>query len=238
MIQLTRRGLMVGAGSLVSCAYAGRGRASPPHRLATIGAGEVGRTLGQLWIKAGFKVMFSAWTLEEAQNVAREIGVDALAGTPEQAALFGDVILLAVPYGALPGLGRKLDSVLKGKIVLDATNPYVWRDGDTAVAAQKNGAGIMTQSYFPHARVVRGLNSINMSSIRTQAHRAPPLLAVPIAGDDPAAVAVVEELVRAAGLDPVVTGNLASATLFQPGHDGFEVEASARELKADLKLSP
>src|SRR5215510_1980412 len=78
--------------------------------------------IGKHWVKAGHQVMFSAKTLEEAKGVAAEAGAGASAGTPREAALFGDAILMSVPYVAVPELGKELAAELKGKIVLETGN--------------------------------------------------------------------------------------------------------------------
>lgn len=209
---------------------------SQKTRIGIIGTGHVGTTLAELWVRAGYHVMVSARSLMEAQSLATSLGPLATAGTPAQAAAFGDVVVLAVPYGAIPQLGPQLSRTLMDKIVLDPSNPYPWRDGAIADTAQRDGAGVTTQRYFPSAHVVRAFNSIDMSTLRSEAHRAAPLLAVPVAGDDAQAVAQVSVLVKAAGFDPVVTGNLATAKLFQPGSAGFELERDVAGLKQALHL--
>mgnify|MGYP004714062711 CR=1 FL=1 len=73
--------------------------------------------------------MFSSRDLAQARRVAQWLGPLASAGTPQEAAAFGVVVLLAVPYRAVPELGRELNAALAGKILLDATNPYSYRDG-------------------------------------------------------------------------------------------------------------
>jgi len=145
-------------------------------------------------------------------------------------------VVLAVPYGAIPALGRDLNRTLTDKVIIDPANPYVGRDGWIADVALRDGAGITTQRYFPSAHVVRVFNSIDMTSLRAEAHRPDPRLAVPIAGDDTAAVLKVKDLVEVAGFDPVVTGGLASARLFQPGSAGFELERDAAGLRSALHL--
>lgn len=235
MTHLSRRHLL--AALLAACTATPLAHAAPPAlRIGVIGSGKVGGTLGGLWVKAGYRVMFSAKTLGNAQDLAQSLGPLASAGTPEQAVQFGDVVLLAVPYYAIPTLGGQLNPGLKGKILLDATNPFAFRDGAIATTAAREGAGATTQRYFPDARVVRGFNSLAMGAIRAQAHRTPPLMAVPIAGDDPSAVKIVAELAWAAGLEPVITGKLASSIQYQPGHKGFELQDSAAALKAALPV--
>jgi 8-hydroxy-5-deazaflavin:NADPH oxidoreductase len=213
-------------------------RAATPLSIGIIGSGHVGSTLGGLWLRAGHPVMFSARNLSEAQSVTAGLGATGLgarAGTPEEAARFGDVVLLAVPYGALAGLGTSLHGVLAGKVVIDACNPYRWRDGDVARIAQQQGAGVTTQSFFPGAHVVRAFNSEDMSTIGVEAHRLPPLLGIPYAGDDPGAMHVVQGLITDAGFDPVAAGPLSAARLFQPGGPEFEADLTGPELRGRLE---
>lgn len=231
---IARRTMLAGLTALPFSARISGAQAASSLKIGTIGAGQVGGTLGALWVKAGCRVMFSARDLAQARKVAQSLGPLASAGTPQEAAAFGDVLLLAVPYRAVPELGRELNAALAGKILLDATNPYSYRDGAIADEADRDGAGPTTQRYFPNARVVRGFNSIAMSTLRREAHRAPPPLGVPVATNHQDALPPVIELVRAAGFDPVVIGDLSSATRFQPGHAGFLMERNATELKAAL----
>lgn len=233
MIHLHRRTVLAGLGALLSAPQA---LAAQPLRIGTIGAGHVGSTLAGLWLRAGHPVMLSASDIASARSAAASLGSTAQAGTPQDAARFGDVVLLAVPYGALPDLGASLHTLLAGKIVIDACNPYPWRDGAIARTAQSQGAGIVTQSLFPGAHVVRAFNSEDMSTIRAEAHRAPPLLGIPYAGDDTDAMRTVGGLITEAGFDPVPVGKLAAARLFQPGSDGFEASLTAPDLRARLGL--
>src|SRR5438270_2593858 len=98
-------------------------------RIGTIGAGRIGGTVGGLWIKAGHPVMFSSKNPDEGKELAAKLGPLARAGTVAEAIAFGDVVFLAVPYGAMPEIGREYGAALKGKIVLDAGNAVSGRDG-------------------------------------------------------------------------------------------------------------
>ena len=199
-----------------------------------IGAGQIGGTLGTLWAQAGHPVFFSSRHPDELQDLVRRAGSTAQAGTPEQAARFADIVVLAVPYGALPGIGNTLGALVRGKTVLDACNPYPWRDGAVGTRALQQGAGLASAAYFPGARLVRGFNSIDASVLGAQAHRPAPALAIPIAGDDQAALRAVATLVSDAGFAPVVVGALASARLFQPDGPLFEKNLTVDEMRAQL----
>ena len=144
------------------------------------------------------------------------------------------MILLAVPYGALPGIGKALAASLRGKVILDACNPYPGRDGATGSTALKDGAGVTSASYFPGSRLVRGFNSIDASAVASDAHRTPDEVAVPIAGDDKQALATVSRLVQDAGFEAVITGLLATARLFQPDGPLFEQILTAPAMRQRL----
>ena len=75
-------------------------------KIGIVGSGRIGGTLGELWVKAGHQVMFSSLDIEHDRALAARLGSGARAGTPKEAAAFGDVVLISVPYAALPQLGR------------------------------------------------------------------------------------------------------------------------------------
>ncbi|MBO0716767.1 MAG: NADPH-dependent F420 reductase [Rhizobiales bacterium] len=204
--------------------------------IGTIGAGHIGSTIGGLWVKNGHKVLFSSRHPEELKDLAAGLGPLAQAGTVEQAIASGDVVLLTVPYGALPQIGRDHATALKGKIVLDTCNAVVGRDGAIADEVEANGVGVTSQKYLPGTRLVRAFNTMSYKIFASEANRPDPKLAVPIAGDDQDAVRIAASLVRDAGFDPVVVGKLADAKLFQRGGPSYGQQVSAAELKQKLSL--
>ena len=208
-------------------------------RIGVIGSGHIGGTIGGLWVKAGHPVMFSSRHPEELKNLVAGLGPLAQAGTVAQAIAFGDVIFIAVPYKALPQVGKEYDAALKGKIIIDACNAVAARDGVAITdEVNKNGIGVTSQKYLPGTRLVRAFNTLNYKIFAGDAHRADPKLAIPIAGDDAQALKVASGLIRDAGFDPVVVGNLAAASRFQMGAPGFHQEVSAAELRQKLSLKP
>src|SRR6185295_3012914 len=137
---ITRRGLLAAGITLLAITPA---LAAPNLKIGIIGAGHIGGTLARHWANAGYKVMISARSLGEVQKLAAEIGHGVTAGTTQQAAAFGDVVLISVPFGALPQVGRDNAAQLKGKIVLDTCNPYLGRDGEMAKEALEKGTGVV-----------------------------------------------------------------------------------------------
>ncbi|WP_288586205.1 NAD(P)-binding domain-containing protein [uncultured Methylobacterium sp.] len=199
--------------------------------IAVIGGGNIGGTIGGLWVAAGHPVMFASRHPEDLKPLVEKLGPLAKAGTVEQALAFGDAVLIAVPYKAYPDLGKTYGASLKGKVVLDAGNATKARDGDLATEAESEGIGAVSARYLPGARLVRAFNAANYRLFAQNAHRGGAPMAVPIAGDDKEALAVAAALVRDAGFDPVVVGGLDAARKFQMGSPGFQRDATGPEAR-------
>jgi len=213
-----------------------RAQGSSPSRIGVIGSGHIGGTIGGFWIKKGHPVTFSSRHPEELKSMVGELGILAHAGTVEEAIAFGDVLFIAVPYGAIPQIGKDYSAAMKGKVMLDACNAVSARDGAIADEVEQNGIGVTSQKYFPGVRIVRAFNTMSYMIFTREANRPDPKLAIPIAGDDPQAMEVAAGLVREAGFDPVVIGKLADARRFQRGQPGYGQPVSAAELKQKLSL--
>jgi len=213
-----------------------QGSASKSLKIGVIGSGRIGGTVGELWVKAGHQVMFSSLDLEHDKALAARVG--ARAGTPKEAAAFGEVLLVSVPYSALPQLGRDLGDSLKGKIVLDTCNPIPGRDGDMALEARAKGTGVASPRLLPGARLVRAFNSVGHTSLRSEAHRSGERIAIPLAADDPVALQTAARLVQDAGFEPVAVGPLARAKEFDPGAPVFGRAMTAAELRRSLGIKP
>jgi len=207
-------------------------------RIGVIGSGNVGGTVGTLWVKAGYEVMFSSLDIEHDRQLAASLGSGARAGTPKEAAAFGEVLFFAVPYTALPGLGRDLAAEIKGKIVLDACNPIPRRDGDMAKDALAKGTGVASPEFLRGARIVRVYNETGYATVRDEAHRTGERLGIPVAGDDAQAVQTAVRLVQDAGHEPVVVGGLSRAREFDYGTPVFGKPMTAAELRKALGLDP
>ena len=213
-----------------------RSWAGSPARIGVIGAGHIGGTIGGLWVKKGHRVMFSSRHPDELKPLVMSLGSLAQAGSVGQAIEFGDALFIAVPYGAIPQIGRDYSALLKDKVMLDACNAALARDGQIADEVEQNGIGVTSQKYLAGARIVRALNTLSFATFAKEANRPDPKLAVPIAGDDPQAVQIAADLVRDAGFDPVVVGKLADARRFQRGQPGYGQAVSAEELRRKLLL--
>ena len=185
-------------------------------KIGVVGSGRVGSALGGVWVKKGHEVMFSSRTLEDDKALAAKLGGGAKAGTPREAAQFGEVLLVSVPYGALPDVGKQLGSLLKGKVVIDTCNPFPGRDGEVAEWARKKGAGHASAELLPGARIVRAFNAVGAYRMG-QVHEEPGRVGMPIAGDDAKAIEIASRLIRDIGFEPVLVGGLAMGKHLMPG---------------------
>ncbi|HTM06869.1 MAG TPA: NADPH-dependent F420 reductase [Verrucomicrobiae bacterium] len=205
-----------------------------PLKIATVGSGNIGSTVGGFWIKAGHPVMFSSRHPEELKSLVDRLGPLARAGTVRDALAFGDVILMAVPYGAYPQVAKDYGKDFAGKIMVDAGNAVIARDGEIAKPARENGVGLTTAKLFPGARVVRAFNILGTGRLKEMANHSP-RFAIPVAGDDQEALKVVIGLVREAGFEPVIVGSLERSKLFEQTGPLYGAQMSADEMREKLK---
>ena len=224
-----RRFLVVAGTAIAAAGLPFAARPADKVKIGVIGAGNVGSALGRAWVKAGYDVMFSSRHLEDDEALAASLGAGASAGTPREAAAFGDVLLVAVPYGALPEVGKDLSEVIGGKVIIDACNPFPGRDGEIAEWALEKGAGLASAELLPGARVVRAFNAVGAARMGT-AHQEPGRVGMPIAGDDAEAVAIASRLIRDIGYEPVLIGGLDKGRYLMPGTP-LAGERSAEEIR-------
>jgi predicted dinucleotide-binding enzyme len=232
---MERRGFLQFAALLAAVPLAVR--AAQPLKIATLGAGRIGGTLGGLWVKAGHPVMFASRHPEELKDLVLGLGPLAQAGTVADAIAFADAVLLAVPYRALPDIGKEHAGALAQKVVvIDACNPFPGRDGDIAVWAREKGAGRATQELLPGAKLVRAFNAISYARM-AQIGRDRERVGMPIAGDDARAIDIASGLIREIGFEPVLVGGLAMGRHLVPGtplageHSPREIRSIAATLK-------
>jgi predicted dinucleotide-binding enzyme len=229
-------GVLVAVCGLMLVTMPNAARAAEPVKIGIIGAGKMGGTLAELWAQAGHEVMIASRHPEELAAQARAIGPKARVGTASEAAAFGSVVLIAMPYGQWPQISAEIKAQTVGKTVIDLTNPYPDRDGPMAEQARKEGTGVADPKYLPGAHLVRAFNSIIYTDLQSKAHRAGEPVAVPIAGDDKQALAVTSQLVRDAGFEPVMVGPLTSAARFDVDTPVYVKIMTAAELRQRLGL--
>ena len=199
-------------------------------KIGIIGSGKVGGAIGSSWVRAGYDVMFSSRNLEHDKALAARLGGNAHAGTPREAAAFGEVVMISVPYHALPDVRENVGDLIKGKVVIDTCNPFEWRDGDLATWAREKGAGLASLELLPGARIVRAFNAIGYVSMGS-AYTNPGAVGMPIASDDAGAIAIASPLIRDVGYEPVLVGGMEMGKHLIPG-SALSGERSPDEIRA------
>jgi predicted dinucleotide-binding enzyme len=209
-------------------------------RIGIIGAGHVGSTLAGLFVHAGHDVAVAnshgPATLRDLQT---ELGPHGHAVTAAQAALYGDAVVVAVPFGHYPDLPT---AGLDGKSVIDAGNYYPERDGHIPqLDDQTTTSSELMQRYLSGAHVVKAFNAMRWDHLRDFGHEGGvvEIYGIPVAGDDPRAKTHVFDLIEQIGYEPVDAGDLAhGGRKFQPGTDVYYADLWAEDLRARIGVQP
>jgi predicted dinucleotide-binding enzyme len=168
-------------------------------KIGIIGAGHIGGTLARLWANSGHQVTVSSRHVEQLAALVSQISPNIFTGSVEEAAKFGEVVVLSIPLGGIKTTGAKIANHLVNKTVIDTMNPFIERDGDLAKEIIER---------FPSAKIVRAFSSIRYSDLMSQNHRNPPLVAVPFATDYQESRNTVIQLIKDAGFEPFDLGSL------------------------------
>ncbi len=208
-------------------------------RIGFIGAGHIGGTLAKLFVDAGHEVGLSnsrgPATLAE---LVERLGGRARAMTVQEAAEFGEVVIVAIPlrsYGEVP------PEPLTGKVVVDTNNYYAGRDG--RIEELEDGSTTsseLLQKHLPDAKVVKAFNTLYFEMLASQGRPAGEAerFAIPISGDDGDAKKVVAGLIDEIGFDAVDIGDLATGgRRQQPGTPIYNVLLTAEQLREGLSGS-
>src|SRR5258708_7260007 len=177
-------------------------------KIGMLGAGNIGASAGRLFVAAGHEVALSnSRGPESLRSLVAELGPRAHAMTIADAARFGDVVLLAVPWRTPEALPAP--EILKGKIVIDAMNPYRADSGFYDLGNSTSSEEVLKR--IPGARLVKALNTIYYQHLATRGRNDLPVEdrhAIYLAGDDEPAKQVVCRLIEEIGFAPVDTGSL------------------------------
>lgn len=201
-------------------------------RIGIIGSGNIGATAARLFIKAGHEVALSnSRGPETLKDLAGELGDNARVLTVEEAAAFGDVVLVAIPFGKY----RQLPAhAFYGKVVIDAGNYYPQRDGQfSELDSNATTSSEMMSEHLQGARLVKGFNTIYYVHLASQGDITLPLeerRAIFIAGDDSEAKETVAKLIEEIGFAAVDTGFLHEGGIRQqPGTPVYNRELTAQQ---------
>ncbi|MDX8036028.1 NAD(P)-binding domain-containing protein [Lentzea sp. BCCO 10_0856] len=185
--------------------------------LGIIGSGNIGAAVARLAVAAGVPVVVSNSRGQESlAGLVAELGSLATAGTVGQAAQAGDLVVLSVPLTAHTAVPA---APLAGKIVLDTSNYYPFRDGRIAELDEDAlTTSELVHRHFGTARLVKAFNNILAHHIPQLARPsgAADRTALPIAGDHAEANAGAATLIDRLGFDTVHAGPLAQSWRFEP----------------------
>jgi 8-hydroxy-5-deazaflavin:NADPH oxidoreductase len=205
-------------------------------RIGVIGAGHVGSTLARHFTAAEHQVVLAnSRGPETLRTFAFELGDNAYPGTAAEAAEFGEVVVVSIPFG---NFARVPVPGTAGKTVIDTMNYDPRRDGHVPpLDDDSTTSSEMLQAHLPDARVVKAFNAMRWDHIRDYGRPGGALTryGIPVAGDDSAAKLTVIDLVDEMGFEPVDAGDLAhGGRKHQPGTAVFTADLTAGELRARL----
>ena len=201
-------------------------------KIGIVGSGNIGATAARLFVRAGHEVALSnSRGGQGLEGLVAELGGNTKATTIEEAADFGELVLVAIPFGrfsSLPADG------FKGKVVVDAGNYYPERDGKfEELDSDVTTSSEMVSSHLKEARLVKGFNTIYFKHLATQGDSSLPLedrRAIFIAGDDSGAKEIVARLIEEIGFAAVDTGFLhEGGQSQQPGTAVYNKDLTAKE---------
>jgi 8-hydroxy-5-deazaflavin:NADPH oxidoreductase len=181
-------------------------------RIGVIGAGHIGGNCARQAVKAGHEVKLSfARDPAKLQELASELGQRASVGSAREAVEFGEVVILSVPWGAIPeALAQAGD--LTGKVVIDTTNQF----GSGPKPGPGHTAATFNEQRMPGARYVKSLNTLTAGFQQQAADRDGPDRVVQwVCGDDPAAKELVAELIEDMGYVPVDLGSIVTCEVME-----------------------
>ena len=203
--------------------------------IGLIGAGHIGSQIARAALSNGYDVVLSnSRGPQTLSTLIAELGPNARAATPEEAAAAADIAVVTVPlknYRAVPV------APLAGKIVIDTNNYYPQRDGHIPeLDDESTTTAELLQTHLPTSKVVKAFNHIYASQITTDGRPAgtPNRRALVIAGDDAGAKAVVTRLLDQFGYDTVDAGPLNEGWRIQRDTPGYGPRRTAEELRKDL----
>ncbi len=189
--------------------------AAHAETIAIIGTGQVANALGPMFAEQGHTIIYGSRnpTRDSVRALVARTGHGASAAQPAEAAARAEVVMVAVPWDALPDVVRSLGD-LTGKILIDPTNPRIVGDDGLRDWAHDTSNAQIAQDLAPGARVVKALNTMNWRTMVDPLATGGPV-SVPVVGDDEEAKAFVVELIDAIGLEPIDLGPLRYARMVE-----------------------
>ncbi|HMF34446.1 MAG TPA: NADPH-dependent F420 reductase [Candidatus Lokiarchaeia archaeon] len=185
-------------------------------QIGIIGTGNVGGTLGQAWAGLGHEILFGSRNPddEKVQELIGKVGSGARADTIQEAAEFGEVTVLAVPWHAAQETIEAICNAIHGKILIDCTNPLKPDMSGLAVEPGTSAAELIA-GWAPESKVVKAFNNTGAGNYLNPSYGTEQM-SMFICGDDEGAKATVSDLTAQMGFDVVDCGPLSAAQLLEP----------------------
>ncbi len=202
-------------------------------KIGIIGAGFVGRAIGKLAVRSGHQVMLSNSRGPQTLFSLR-YAVGGEIGTVDEAAAFGDVVIIAIPFSAYRTVPV---APLAGKVVIDTNNYYHERDGRIAeLDSRATTTSELLAAHLPQAKIVKAFNAITMNDLESDGRPAGSAdrRALPLASDDAAAKAIAAGLYEQFGFDVVDVGALSEGWRFERGTPAYCVPLGKSKLEETL----
>jgi predicted dinucleotide-binding enzyme len=209
-------------------------------KIGVIGSGNIGGTAARLFANAGHEVAIAnSRGPESLRELVAELGANAKAVTVEEAARFGEVVLIAIPLKNIDGLPA---NAFDGKIVIDANNYYPNRDGQIeALDRDETTSSEILAKHLSGARIVKAFNSIWSEHLKVQGKQDAPVedrRVIPMAGDDAEAKRAVNDIIESIGFGTVDTGSLSEGGRKQQVNAVlYNKDVTVREARQSLSLS-
>jgi predicted dinucleotide-binding enzyme len=187
--------------------------------IGVVGSGNIGSNAAKLFANAGHELV-------------EEIGPQVRAATVEEAADFGEVVLVAMPFFAYETLPA---DQLSGKVVVDAMNYYAGRDGEVEFNGLSSSEAVAR--HLPGSHVVKAFNTMYYETLRSEGRPSAPVeerLVLFVAGDDEEAKSIVSRLIEEIGFTPVDTGSLSEGRKQEPGSPIYNVPMHQQQARATL----
>jgi len=203
--------------------------------IGLVGSGHIGSQLARLAVAHGYDVVVSnSRGPETLADLVAELGPRARAGTAQEAAEAGDLVVVTVPLKAYQDVPVQ---PLDGKVVIDTNNYYFERDGRIeALDREETTVSAMLQAHLPGSSVVKAFNNITAADLTDDSSPTgtPDRRALPIAGDDEAAKALVTTLLDELGFDAVDAGTLAESWRFERDRPAYGFRMTAATVPTKL----
>lgn len=206
-------------------------------KIGIIGAGNIGATLARKLAACGHEVkLANSKGPQSIQSLANEISVSAV--TKEDAVSGVDVVILSIPFANYPDLKQTLANVPEKTVVIDTSNYYPGRDGAIKEVDEGKPESVWVSEQIGRP-VVKAWNALLAATLADKGESAgsSTRIAIPVAGNDPHAEAIAQDLVEDTGFTALAAGSLEDSWRQQPGTPAYCTELTLPELKVALNAA-